>query len=179
MSESGGDRKVAARSLYRIAWFGSAESTGMNRHLDVYAAVSASGYGLLLDIAADTLRTCEWVVYARRPFAGPTAMLEYLLRYTHRVAISNQRLVAFDERGVTFRWKDYCAKGCTRYKTMTLEAGEFMRRFLLLPCALTWRERCTSPVLAERISLRPQLAVRANGTPYPPVPGVTFQSTGD
>ena len=77
------------------------------------------------------LRTCEWVVYAKRPFAGAQAVLEYLSRYTHRVAISNQRLVAFDERGVTFRWKDYRAKGRTRYKTMTLEAGEFMRRFLL------------------------------------------------
>ncbi|BAO92812.1 putative transposase (plasmid) [Caballeronia cordobensis] len=58
-------------------------------------------------------------------------MLEYLSRYTHRVAISNQRLVAYDERGVTFRWKNYRAKGRTRYKTMTLETGEFMRRFLL------------------------------------------------
>ena len=77
------------------------------------------------------LRACEWVVYAKRPFAGPEAVLEYLSRYTHRVAISNQRLVAFDERGVTFRWKDYRAKGRTRYKTMTLETGEFMRRFLL------------------------------------------------
>ena len=77
------------------------------------------------------LRTCEWVVYAKRPFAGPKAVLEYLSRYTHRVAISNQRLVAFDERGVTFRWKDYRAKGHTRYKTMTLETGEFIRRFLL------------------------------------------------
>jgi hypothetical protein len=77
------------------------------------------------------LRTCEWVVYAKRPFAGPKAVLEYLSRYTHRVAISNQRLVAFDERGVTFRWKDYRAKGHTRYKTMTLETGEIIRRFLL------------------------------------------------
>ena len=79
----------------------------------------------------DPLRTCEWVVYAKRPFAGAQAVLAYLSRYTHRVAISNQRLVAFDERGVTFRWKDYRAKGRTRYKTMTLDAGEFMRRFLL------------------------------------------------
>lgn len=77
------------------------------------------------------LRICEWVVYAKRPFAGPKAVLEYLSRYTHRVAISNQRLVTFDQRGVTFRWKDYRAKGRTRYKTMTLEVGEFMRRFLL------------------------------------------------
>ena len=77
------------------------------------------------------LRRCEWVVYAKRPFAGPQAVLAYLSRYTHRVAISNSRLVAMDERGVTFRWKDYRAKGKTRHKTMTLGANEFMRRFLL------------------------------------------------
>jgi len=77
------------------------------------------------------LRKCEWVVYAKRPFAGPAAVLAYLSRYTHRVAISNRRLLALDERGVTFRWKDYRAKGRTRYKTMTLDAPEFMRRFLL------------------------------------------------
>jgi hypothetical protein len=77
------------------------------------------------------LRRCEWVVYAKRPFAGPEAVLAYLSRYTHRVAISNSRLIALDKRGVTFRWKDYRAKGRTRYKAMTLEPGEFMRRFLL------------------------------------------------
>jgi hypothetical protein len=77
------------------------------------------------------LRQCEWVVYAKRPFAGPEAVLAYLSRYTHRVAISNRRLVACDDRGVTFRWKDYRAQGRTRYKTMTLSTGEFMRRFLL------------------------------------------------
>ena len=77
------------------------------------------------------LRRCEWVVYAKRPFAGPQAVLAYLSRYTHRVAISNSRLVAMDERGVTFRWKDYRAKGRTRHKAMTLSPDEFMRRFLL------------------------------------------------
>ena len=77
------------------------------------------------------LRQCEWVVYAKRPFAGPQAVLAYLSRYTHRVAISNSRLLALDERGVTFRWKDYRAKGKTRHKTMTLAPEEFMRRFLL------------------------------------------------
>jgi len=77
------------------------------------------------------LRQCEWVVYAKRPFAGPAAVLAYLSRYTHRVAISNSRLIALDECGVSFRWKDYRAKGRTRYKTMTLSADEFMRRFLL------------------------------------------------
>ena len=77
------------------------------------------------------LSQCEWVVYAKRPFAGPEAVLAYLSRYTHRVAIANSRLVAMDERGVTFGWKDYRAKGKTRHKTMTLGADEFMRRFLL------------------------------------------------
>jgi hypothetical protein len=71
------------------------------------------------------------VVYAKRPFAGPAAVLAYLSRYTHRMAISNQRLVALDKHGVTFRWKDYRAKGRTRRKTMALSADEFMRRFLL------------------------------------------------
>ena len=77
------------------------------------------------------LRHCEWALYAKRPFAGPQAVLAYLSRYTHRVAISNSRLLAMDEHGVTFRWKDYRAKGATRHKTMTLGADEFMRRFLL------------------------------------------------
>ena len=77
------------------------------------------------------LRKCEWVVYAKRPFAGPQAVLAYLSRYTHRVAISNSRLLALDERGVTFRWKDYRAKDKKRYKPMTLSPEEFMRRFLL------------------------------------------------
>ena len=73
----------------------------------------------------------EWVVYAKRPFAGPKAVLDYLSRYTHRVAIANSRLISHDAQGVTFKWKDYRAKGRTRFKTMTLETGEFIRRFLL------------------------------------------------
>ncbi len=79
----------------------------------------------------EPMRSCEWVVYAKRPFAGPDAVLAYLSRYTHRVAISNRRLVAMNDEGVFFRWKDYRAKGRTRQKTMTLSADEFMRRFLL------------------------------------------------
>ncbi len=77
------------------------------------------------------LRKCEWVVYAKRPFAGPEAVLAYLSRYTHRVAIANSRLLAIDDRGVTFRWKDYRVHGRTRHKTMTLSPDEFIRRFLL------------------------------------------------
>ena len=77
------------------------------------------------------LRTVEWVVYAKRPFAGPEAVLAYLSRYTHRVAISNSRLLALDERGVTFRWKDYRAKGSDAPQDHDAGADEFMRRFLL------------------------------------------------
>jgi hypothetical protein len=77
------------------------------------------------------LRKIEWVVYAKRPFTGPQAVLAYLSRYTHRVAISNSRLLSMDDRGVSFRWKDYRAKGKTRHKAMTLAPEEFMRRFLL------------------------------------------------
>jgi len=71
------------------------------------------------------------VVYAKRPFGGPDAVLAYLSRYTHRVAIANSRLVAFDGERVTFKWKDYRAKADARYKLMTLDADEFIRRFLI------------------------------------------------
>ena len=77
------------------------------------------------------LRQIDWVVYAKRPFAGPDAVLAYLSRYTHRVAIANSRLIAMDEQGVTFKWKDYQAKERDRHKTMTLAPDEFIRRFLL------------------------------------------------
>jgi len=77
------------------------------------------------------LRRSEWVVYSKRPFGGPQAVLAYLSRYTHRVAIANSRLIAFDEEGVTFKWKDYRAEGPDRFKTMTLPTDEFIRRFLI------------------------------------------------
>jgi len=73
----------------------------------------------------------RWFVYAKRPFAGPKAVLAYLSRYTHRVAISNSRLIAVDQRSVTFKVKDYRIEGPGRYTTMTLGVGEFIRRFLI------------------------------------------------
>jgi hypothetical protein len=77
------------------------------------------------------LRRTEWVVYAKRPFGGPEAVLAYLSRYTHRVAIANSRLIAVGDNGVAFRWKDYRADGRDRQKVMTLATGEFIRRFLI------------------------------------------------
>ena len=73
----------------------------------------------------------KWVVYCKRPFGGPKEVLRYLARYTHRVAISNRRLIACNEKGVTFKWKDYRCEGPDRYKVMTLPTHEFIRRFLI------------------------------------------------
>jgi hypothetical protein len=77
------------------------------------------------------LKRTRWYVYAKRPLAGPKAVLAYLSRYTHRVAISNRRLIAADAKAVTFKVKDYRIDGPGRYKTMTLDAHEFIRRFLI------------------------------------------------
>ena len=117
------------------------------------------------------LRKLEWVVYAKRPFAGPQAVLAYLSRYTHRVAISNSRLLSLDERGVTFRWKDYRAEGRSRHKTMTLTAEEFMRRFLLhvLPAGfhrLRHYGLLANPTRKKNIELARALL----HAPAPPVP---------
>jgi len=79
----------------------------------------------------DRLGKVDWVVHAKPPFGGPQQVLEYLGRYTHRVAISNQRLLGFDGERVTFQYKDYRRSGQERSKKMTLDADEFIRRFLL------------------------------------------------
>ena len=73
----------------------------------------------------------KWVVYCKRPFGGPKEVLRYLARYTHRVAISNRRLLSLDDKGVTFKWKDYRLEGRERYQVMTLATHEFIRRFLI------------------------------------------------
>jgi Putative transposase/Transposase zinc-binding domain len=83
------------------------------------------------DACLKPLRKAEWVVYAKRPFGGPEAVLAYLSCYTHRVAISNSRLISADQSGVTFKYKDYRIDGPDRYKTMTLTPAEFIRRFLI------------------------------------------------
>ena len=77
------------------------------------------------------LRRIKWVVYCKAPFAGPEQVLRYLSRYTHRVAISNRRLVAADDGAIAFRWKDYRVNGPDRWKTMRLHPHEFIRRFLM------------------------------------------------
>jgi hypothetical protein len=106
---------------------------------DAYQAGKLTFFGqhaVLTDPQAFTdwlkpVRQLEWVVYAKRPFAGPGAVLAYLSRYTHRVAIANSRLIAFDEHRVTFQWKDYRVSEEHRYQTLSLATDEFIRRFLL------------------------------------------------
>ena len=108
--------QTCALPICQLAFFGEIE--GLHRR-EAFAAHLAP------------LKKKDWFVYAKPPFAGPEAVLAYLARYTHRVAISNSRLIALDERGVTFRYKDYRRDEKARYRTMTLSADEFIRRFLL------------------------------------------------
>lgn len=117
--------------LFRRRFLEELERAHCEARLQFFGQHSALAEAAVFGAWLSPLEQCEWVVYAKRPFAGPEAVLTYLSRYTHRVAISNRRLVALDERGVTFRWKDYRDKGRTKFKSMTLAAEEFMRRFLL------------------------------------------------
>jgi hypothetical protein len=103
------------------------------------------------------LRSSEWVVYSKRPFGGPAEVLRYLARYTHRVAISNRRLLALNDKGVTFKWKDYRREGRERYGVMTLDSHEFIRRFLMhvLPQGfhrIRYYGLLTSPTRANNIT---------------------------
>src|SRR3954449_8644185 len=122
--------RVLSRLFRRLFLDGLAEAHGRGE-LEAFGDLAGlKGPGAFrAHLAAQRRR--EWVVYAKAPFAGPKQVLGYLARYTHRVAISNRRLVALDDDQVSFRWKDYRASGRTRPKVMRLPAGEFMRRFLL------------------------------------------------
>jgi hypothetical protein len=107
---------VAAHRAGRLAFFGAHAHLAGDKAFAAFLA---------------PLKRTRWFVYAKRPFAGPKAVLAYLSRYTHRVAISNRRLIAADENSVTFKVKDYRVEGAARYTTMTLTTHEFIRRFLL------------------------------------------------
>jgi hypothetical protein len=110
------ERLIAAHKAGHLKFFGNHAALADPQALAEYLA---------------PLRRTQWVVYAKRPFGGPQAVLAYLSRYTHRVAIANSRLIACDRTGVSFRWKDYRAEGRDRRKVMTLATAEFIRRFLI------------------------------------------------
>ena len=107
---------VAAHATGRLQFFGDHVRLADKAAFDAYLT---------------PLRQIDWVVYAKEPFAGPKQVLRYLSRYTHRVAISNRRLLSADQKAVTFKYKDYRIEGPARYKTMTLATDEFIRRFLI------------------------------------------------
>jgi hypothetical protein len=110
------EKLVAAHVVGRLSFFGN----------DIHLADAQSFTAFLAP-----LHKAEWVVYSKRPFGGTKAALAYLSRYTHRVAIANSRLIACDERSVTFKWKDYRIEGRDQYKHMTLATDQFIRRFLI------------------------------------------------
>ena len=122
--------RVLSRLFRRLFLKGLAALKEAGR-LDFFGDLTSLADKRAFDALLAPLRRCEWVVYAKRPFAGPQAVLAYLARYTHRAAISNSRLIALDEAGVTFKWKDYQIQGRDRLKTMTLDAAEFIRRLLM------------------------------------------------
>ena len=165
------ERLDAAHRAGQLEFFGKHVSLTNARAFDSYLA---------------PLRNSEWVVYSKRPFGGPEDVLRYLARYTHRVAISNRRLVALDDKGVTFKWKDYRLDGPERYnKLMTLDTPEFIRRFLMhvLPQGfhrIRYYGLLTSQTRAKNIArIRALLAVplipidaikAANAKPEEPIP---------
>lgn len=110
----------------------------LTRLIQLYDAGKLAFFGSLASLAERRaflrhlapVRKTRWVVYAKAPFAGPEAVLAYLSRYTHRIAISNRRLISFDEKGVTLRYKDYRRDGPERQSVMTLATDEFIRRFM-------------------------------------------------
>jgi hypothetical protein len=110
------EKLVAAHAAGELLFFG--------KHTKLSDAKAFAAY-------LKPLRNSDWVVYCKEPFGGPEEVLRYLARYTHRVAISNRRLVSLDKKGVTFKWKDYRLEGPKRYKQMTLDTNEFIRRFLM------------------------------------------------
>jgi hypothetical protein len=109
------DKVLAAHTAGKLQFFGSHSGLAERKAFAAHLA---------------PLRRRKWHVYAKPPFGGPQAVLAYLSRYTHRVAISNSRLIGFDRKGVTFKYKDYRADGIARYKRMTITPHEFIRRFL-------------------------------------------------
>src|SRR5690242_1656173 len=154
-----------AHAAGRLAFFG--ESKGLHHRRAFYAHLAP-------------LRRKNWFVYAKPPFAGPEAVLAYLARFTHRVAIANSRLVRLDESGVTFRYKDYRRSGQARFRTMTLAADEFIRRFLLhvLPKGFH-RIRHYGLLASAGCKANIARAKELMGTPMPQVEPPTAQDTTD
>jgi hypothetical protein len=129
------------------------------------------------------LRRAEWVVYAKPPFAGPSAVLAYLARYTHRVAISSSRLVSLDDQAVRFRWKDYRradpATGAVKMATMALSPAEFIRRFLIHVLPSGFHRIRHYGLLAKGPNTLPLDALRALILERTPQPAAVHEDAGE
>jgi len=117
--------------LFRRLFMEKLQTAYNNGSLSFYSKHASLADPKRFDQFVTPVRKIDWVVYAKRPFAGPRSVLAYLSRYTHRVAIANSRLLAADENKVTFKWKDYRREYAKRPGTMTLDTPEFIRRFLM------------------------------------------------
>ncbi len=122
--------KVLSR-LFRRLFLEALEQAFQQGKLQFFSELSSLSNAAVFAAYLKPLRESEWVVYAKPPFGGPQQVLAYLGRYTHRVAISNQRLLSLEEGQVTFQWKDYKHHNKQNSKTMTVDANEFIRRFLI------------------------------------------------
>jgi hypothetical protein len=178
-----GQRWVAARPafLLPVRVLGKLfRGVFLSRLLALYDAGRLGFFGSLAQLAdrraflrhLAPVRKKRWAVYAKPPFAGPEAVLAYLSRYTHRVAISNRRLIAADAKTVTFKVKDYRINGPGRYKTMTLDAHEFIRRLLIhvLPTGfhrIRHYGLLASGVKADNLALARKLLATAPPAPEP------------
>jgi hypothetical protein len=147
------DKLLATHAAGRLQFFGQHAPLANARAFATYLA---------------PLRKTEWVVYSKRPFGGPEAVLAYLSRYTHRVAIANSRLIALDDNGVTFKWKDYRIEGRDRYKQMTLATDEFIRRFLIHVLPRRFHRIRHYGLLAKAAGA--ENIARARELPSPPTP---------
>jgi hypothetical protein len=159
-----------------LALLGNAFDRGkLSFHGKLRALADAGEFRRRLTATAQT----EWVVYAKPPFGGPEQVLKYLARYTHRVAISNRRLIALGDGEVSFHWKDYAHKG--KQKTMTLTAIEFIRRFLLHVLPTGFVRIRHYGFLANRVCREKLALCRAllgdETTPEPAASGPPFEST--
>lgn len=117
--------------LFRRLFLELLEQAHKDKRLKFYGAHTALEDQMAFNRYLAPVRRIEWVVYAKRPFAGPESVLRYLSRYTHRIAIANSRLIHADKNTVTFKWKDYRIEGEKRHKQMMLKTNEFIRRFLI------------------------------------------------
>lgn len=117
--------------LFRRLFLEGLKAAHQAGHLLFFGELAGLSDAGALDTYLKPLRKMEWVVYAKPPFGGPEAVLNYLSRYTHRIAISNSRIVSANAANVTFKWKDYRASGAYKPKTMTITTPEFIRRFLI------------------------------------------------